>query len=222
MKRILLIAICFLTCSFGFAQPQTITIPWEFFVVPRDDAAFGENSPFDTRFTIEVGDTVTWEWTPDQGSHNVKSVAEQSIETFGTPDLPGETNSVYFATVAAPYSFSHTFTVPGVNSFQCTPHSSFMYGVITVVPAGTLSLPSVEANNFSVSPNPAKNKFTLDLETFANDSTIEVYDVLGKKILNRKINAISSTFDVSSWNSGLYIIKVSSQNTVLMKRFVKQ
>jgi hypothetical protein len=73
-----------------------------------------------------------------------------------------------------------------------------------------------------VSPNPAKNKFTLDLETFANDSTIEVYDVLGKKILNRKINAISSTFDVSSWNSGLYIIKVSSQNTVLMKRFVKQ
>jgi hypothetical protein len=33
---------------------------------------------------------------------------------------------------------------------------------------------------------------------------------------------MSSTFDVSNWNSGLYIIKVSSENSVLMKRFVKQ
>lgn len=222
MKRILLIAICFLTCPIGFAQTETITIPWEYFVVPRDDATFGENTPFDTRFTIEVGDTVIWEWTPNSGSHNVKSVAEEAVETFGTPDLAEETNSVYSATVAMPYSFSHTFTALGVNNFECTPHSPFMYGVITVVPEGTLGVSNVDSNNFSVSPNPAKNKFTLDLETLTNDSTIEVYDVLGKKVLHRKINALSSTFDVSSWNSGLYIIKMSSQNTVLMKRFVKQ
>ncbi|MFT4612375.1 MAG: plastocyanin [Glaciecola sp.] len=213
MKRILLLAIYFLTVTFGFSQTETITIDWDFFSVPASDP----NSMFDTEITIEVGDTVEWVW---QGSnfHNLKSIEGQSVETFGTPDETEGDNTTY----TSPYTYSYTFTVEGVNDFECTPHSSLMYGSVTVVAEGTLSVSSFEATSFSISPNPAKSYFTLDLETFTNNSTIEVYDVLGKKVVNRKVNAMSSTFDVSNWNSGLYIIKVSSENSVLMKRFVKQ
>ena len=86
----------------------------------------------------------------------------------------------------------------------------------------TLSEDTIEANDFKISPNPAKNNFTLELGTFNNNSVVEIYDVLGKKVLNRKINAIATTFDISNWNSGLYIIKISSEKSVVMKRFVKQ
>ena len=214
MKRILLLAICFLTCTFGFAQVETITIPWDFFVVPRNDPNFGDQSIFDSEITIEVGDTVEWVWE-GTSFHNVKSVEGASVEEFGTP---GDSN----ATFQAPYTFSHTFTLPGVNNFQCSPHSTLMYGSITVVLEGTLSVSSPDENNFKISPNPAKNNFTLELATFNNNSDIEIYDVLGKKILNRKLNALTTSFDISSWNTGLYIIKISSENSVVMKRFVKQ
>nr|WP_321244054.1 T9SS type A sorting domain-containing protein [uncultured Psychroserpens sp.] len=86
----------------------------------------------------------------------------------------------------------------------------------------TLSEDTVEINDFKIAPNPAKNNFTLELSAFNNNSVIEIYDVLGKKILNRKVNSITTLFDISSWNSGLYIIKISSENSVLTKRFVKQ
>ena len=86
----------------------------------------------------------------------------------------------------------------------------------------TLSDDTVEFNDFKISPNPAKNSFTLELGTFNNNAVVEIYDVLGKKVLNRKINAITTTFDISRWNSGLYILKISSEKSVVMKRFVKQ
>lgn len=218
MKRTLLLAICFLTLMFGFAQTETITIPWDFFVVPSDDPAFGASTPFDTRFMIEEGDTVVWEWIPTTGFHNVKSVAGQAVETFGTPDDPGDTNTTY----GPPYSFSHTFTTLGENKFECTPHATLMYGFITVMPEGTLSVSSAKSVDFAIAPNPAKNNFTLELESLTNNTEIKVYDVLGKKVFQRKISAVSSTYDVSKWSSGVYLVRISSDNQTVIKRFVKQ
>lgn len=85
----------------------------------------------------------------------------------------------------------------------------------------TLSTDTIVENDFQISPNPAKNNFTLDLRVLNADTTIEVYDVLGKKVLSEKISVISSSYDISSWNSGLYIIKVSSENSSETKRFIK-
>ena len=86
----------------------------------------------------------------------------------------------------------------------------------------TLSEPEQEINDFEVSPNPAKTSFKLELPRYTEDTKIEVYNVLGKKVLSKKLNSISSEIDVSSWSSGIYVIKVTTENTSKMKRFVKQ
>ena len=85
----------------------------------------------------------------------------------------------------------------------------------------TLNTDDIVENDFQISPNPAKNNFTVDLKALNDNTTIEVYDVLGKKILNEKISVISSSYDISSWNSGLYIIRISSENSIETKRFIK-
>ncbi|MFT4780341.1 MAG: hypothetical protein ACJAZK_000372 [Psychroserpens sp.] len=212
MKRILLLSICLLTFTFGFSQTETITIPWDFFSVPPSDPNFPSGAMFDTNIVIEVGDTVVWDWL--SGGHNVKSDGE-SVESFGTPG--GD-----FDTFPTGYTYAYTFTILGTSNFICAPHETLMYGSVSVVPEGTLSVSSSNISSFSISPNPARNSFTLDLGALNNNVLVEIYDVLGKKVLNRKINATTSTFNISSWNSGLYIIKISSEKTVLMKRFVKQ
>jgi len=212
MKRILLLLICFLTVAFGFSQTETISIPWDFFVLPSDDPNFGDQSIFDSRLTIEEGDTVEWTWLT--GGHNVKSEPE-SAEAFGTPG--GE-----FDTFPEGHVYSHTFTVVGVNNFICAPHESLMYGSITVVPEGTLSVSNPEISNFSISPNPAKNSFTLDLEAYTSDTTINVYDVLGKKVFSKTLSAMRSSIDISKWNSGMYLVRITTADKTLTKRFVKQ
>nr|WP_321233129.1 T9SS type A sorting domain-containing protein [uncultured Psychroserpens sp.] len=86
----------------------------------------------------------------------------------------------------------------------------------------TLSEEEFEVNDFQITPNPAKTNFTLNLSVYTDDIKIEVYDVLGKRVLNKKISSISSNIDVSNWSNGIYIIKVSSENATKVKRFVKQ
>ncbi|WP_435413100.1 T9SS type A sorting domain-containing protein [Psychroserpens mesophilus] len=88
----------------------------------------------------------------------------------------------------------------------------------------TLSTNDVVAfDEFSISPNPATSKLNVYLPQNAKNTTISVYDVLGKKVYSKSIDALSSTsVDVSNWNSGVYIIRISSDNSTQTKRFVKQ
>ena len=81
----------------------------------------------------------------------------------------------------------------------------------------------VSTNEFSISPNPATSKLNVYLPQNSKNASISVYDVLGKKVYSKSIDALTSTsIDVSNWNSGVYIIRISSDNTTQTKRFVKQ
>ena len=215
MKTKLLSIVFTLVVTFGFAQTETITVPWDFFSVPASDTAnFPLGPMFDTEFTIEVGDKVVWEWLSN--GHNVKSVAG-STETFGTTG--GD-----FDTFLAPYSYEYTFTQVGVNPYVCKPHEFFMYGTVTVVPEGTLSNRALKENiSFSLSPNPSNQFLNLSLPIAIDSTALEVFDVLGKKIYELKIGTANfSRIDVSSWNSGVYLVKVSNDYSSQTKRFVKQ
>ncbi|MBP7274050.1 MAG: lamin tail domain-containing protein, partial [Saprospiraceae bacterium] len=77
-------------------------------------------SPAD--ITIYVGETV--EWNNISGTHNVngtQSTFPSNPESFGN------------AVGGSPWSYQYTFTIPGVNHFQCDPHSGQMQGTVTVI-----------------------------------------------------------------------------------------
>ena len=86
----------------------------------------------------------------------------------------------------------------------------------------TLGQDNYDIAKFQISPNPAKTNITINFPSFINDVSVEVYDILGKKILSKKINSISSNINVSKWNSGIYLIRVSTENTTSTKRFIKE
>jgi len=207
MKKTLLILLLFFTVTFGFSQTQTITIPWNFFSVPAED---DPDTMFDTNITIEIGDTVEWEF---QGfGHNVKSVPRG---TFGTP---GDDFTFY----DAPYTYSFTFNQLGEFPFICFPHESLMYGKITVVPDGTLSLNDVKKFDFSIYPNPGKSKLNISLAQNINDAKVEVYDVLGKRIHSQMLTNRQTAINTTRWNAGVYLVKIENNTGTQTKRFVKQ
>jgi plastocyanin len=70
--------------------------------------------------TIHLGDVIQWVW--DEGFHSTTSVAGQA-ESWDSGILgPGSV-------------FDHTFNNLGIFDYYCIPHSEFMSGTITVVPA---------------------------------------------------------------------------------------
>jgi hypothetical protein len=90
----------------------------------------------------------------------------------------------------------------------------------------TFSLLGVDDHNkiqFSMSPNPATSNLKIVLPSHLNNSSVEIFDVVGRQIYNGNlINTHFSLLDVSSWNSGVYLVRVLNDNSSNTKRFIKQ
>ena len=73
-----------------------------------------------------------------------------------------------------------------------------------------------------VYPNPTIDSFTilLDSETI-NHFTIQVFNTLGKKVLE-KVNPNTSTVDISSLESGIYLLKISKDNQHKTLKLIKK
>ena len=155
--------------------------------------------------TIEVGDTVEWDWV-GQGNHDVTSIGSPSF-----PSAPLQNGGTY----------SYTFTVVGDYDFICDFHgASNMSGTIRVV--DTLGVDDVETiNQFSIYPNPSSEILNVKLPSISTSITIQVFDVLGKNIY--KTSTLTSTsLNVEDWKDGMYFIKVSSNDQIAIKTFIKK
>lgn len=76
-------------------------------------------------------------------------------------------------------------------------------------------------NDFYIYPNPSNSYIRLVLpNSIESNINIQVYDVLGKKIYTSTYN-LNSRIDVSNWASGVYLFKVTFNDNVVTKRFVK-
>ncbi|WP_323787962.1 T9SS type A sorting domain-containing protein [Psychroserpens sp.] len=86
----------------------------------------------------------------------------------------------------------------------------------------TLSRDDFDVSDFNISPNPSKTYFTINLPAFSENASISVYDVLGKKVYESNFNSLSARVNVSQWNSGIYLVRVSTENATHTKRLVKE
>jgi hypothetical protein len=158
--------------------------------------------------TITSGDTVIWTWI--NPNHTVENVEGSSVETFDSGTL-GPIGS----------TFSHTFTEIGDNDYFCGVHgANSMSGTITV--EENLSIEDNILNTFSIKSNPVNQNLELNFSQNLPEGELVILDLLGKSISTREvINSNSALIDVSSLKSGVYIVKISSGNSIQTKRFIK-
>lgn len=90
---------------------------------------------------------------------------------------------------------------------------------------GCLAFSQHDLDKVSVFPNPGKNVMNVELSSLKAEALqLEVFNVLGDKVLSRTISRASSSVDISQLTSGLYLVRFSSltDNESHAIRFVKQ
>jgi len=85
---------------------------------------------------------------------------------------------------------------------------------------GNLSTNSLQQNQFSVFPNPAKDMVTITTEN-ANDFSLELTDVTGKTLLNKTYSGVENTLNISNLNSGIYFISLKTGDKSQTIKIVK-
>ena len=72
-------------------------------------------------------------------------------------------------------------------------------------------------SSLSLFPNPATTQLTLDNKD-ALIKEAHIYDVTGREVSRHSINANQSTLDISTLKSGLYIVKIHTEQGVLNRK----
>ena len=78
-------------------------------------------------------------------------------------------------------------------------------------------------DEISVYPNPTTGIFTINFpfEVGEEDVFIQITDVTGKTIYCKDVVSLVSTIDITSQPAGIYLIKIQTENEIIIKKILK-
>ena len=85
--------------------------------------------------------------------------------------------------------------------------------------AGLLSNESWESNAVKVFPNPVKGILNLSYSDVIN--SVKVINILGQELLSKEINAETAQIDLSSFNNGTYLVRMTSGTSTKTIKVIK-
>ena len=78
-----------------------------------------------------------------------------------------------------------------------------------------------EKNNLNIYPNPFANQFLVNYKPSLN-TVVEVYNLLGGKVLTQQITTHLTLLDLSNQPNGVYFVRVTDGKEVITRKVVKQ
>ena len=167
---------------------------------------------YDTSGLVEGTATVSYSeicnWCADSTAHNV----------YYSVDYAGDaTTATWVAlfegvnTAAEDTWVSSSYALPSAESVVLAFNYVATYGgdwnVDDICIDGTLSTSDNEILDMMVYPNPVDGNYVTIVSPVSGAKNIEVFTVTGRKVMDTTING--NTLDVSSFNSGFYMLKVT-------------
>lgn len=176
------------------------------------------------------GESWTKTFYPDSPNQKVK-ITFQSFDLEQGYDFltirDGLANSPVFSGAnnlsgtSLPASYQSTHSTGGITLVFRSDPGVTAAGFKAALSCSVLSVGDADSNTFSLSPNPVKNKFTLN--GVSNVKSVEVYDVSGKLVKQFAGESLSkNSFDISRLKTGTYLVKIKTDKDNLTKKIIKE
>lgn len=204
MKHIYFLVLAILCTSTTIAQetwnveaggaPDTATLPY-----------------FDPQFlTIDEGDIVIW--TNVDGFHSING----SQGTF--PDNPA---SFSHPSQSAPWTFEHTFTVPGVYDYECSvgSHNETQFGTITVLPADNIEYQASEVD-VVIAPMPFHVSTTVTIPESWGTTYVKLFGMNGAVVQEYQMSTNQLILQRGELSNGIYFLQLTSDNNVVTRKVI--
>ena len=97
--------------------------------------------------------------------------------------------------------------------------TSVQGGPITFdVSCAGLSINDFDLSDLKLYPNPVNGDYVTIQSSVSGEKNIELYDITGKRLINTILN--SDKLDVSSFSSGIYLVKVTIQGQTKVSKLI--
>ncbi len=92
-----------------------------------------------------------------------------------------------------------------------------------VTPTTSTGITDLSNTELSIYPNPSHGKFFVQMgDAFKANSKIEVFNVVGMKVLETMIYADKTEIDLSSMKQGVYYVRVDNGENIITQKIMKQ
>ena len=157
--------------------------------------------------------------------NGVYDIAMVRFDTDGNLDSTFGTDGMVSTDIDTREDYANAITLQADDKILLTGYSYTPAGDASIFVArynnAPLSIGDNLALEFRVYPNPTSDQLTLELNDASSTYQIEIFDILGKKVISSEIQKVG-TIDVSSLTSGTYLLKFNSDYKTNVVRFVKK
>ena len=185
---------------------------------------------FTPAFSLQAGEQVTVSFY-----HRASTVARTLRVTVGnSPTIIAQTTQLLAAAIPVATTWAQitvpVFTAPstGIYYFGFNDNSTAVPTTAALMRLDTFNFTSVLGTNdflsskFSVYPNPVNNVINFSNDQNAVVSSVEMADLNGRIIKSVKVNATEGQISVSDLATGMYMMKITTDQGVAVKKIVKQ
>lgn len=174
----------------------------------QNDSSSRLINDLDMRITDNNGNTYyPWNLHPFINGHAASNDADNAadnVEQIVVDPVAGE---------------EYTITVTHKGSLQ-SGSQAFSIAAIGSIPLG---VKENKLTGFKIYPNPATDQFNLSLKKTSNKVAVAVFDINGRKVLNKNFDG-SSNFDqainISNLTSGVYFVKINADGKKASKKLI--
>jgi hypothetical protein len=85
-----------------------------------------------------------------------------------------------------------------------------------------LGIAEAKRLDFEMYPNPASDKLTIQLPSGSDNATVEFYDYVGRLALTQKVTTSNNKVNVNNLSTGIYLLKVLSDDKIGTQKFIKK
>ena len=169
--------------------------------------------------------------TADSGTLKVVPIIASVTDTFlvfgvRTPDEANNGGTTGFqigsnglGQSAPSYIFSNACSITTPTNLAAVGTGFPDIHMVMTVTSDPLSVDEFSMSSISISPNPTTDFINIDMPNVSGDFKTEIYSITGKLVLE---TTNSTQLDVTKLNSGIYILKVSTENGEVSRRIVKK
>jgi uncharacterized repeat protein (TIGR01451 family) len=113
--------------------------------------------------------------------------------------------------------------IPNAASIYFDYNPAIVTNTFTTEFVALLESESFETNEFMVYPNPTNSILNIQSKNNQTISEVNVYDLLGKKLTNKKVTVSTTEIDLTNYTPGLYVLEViSADNQKSIHKIVKK
>jgi len=221
------------TCTQCHSSANLNLVPTLTTTIPTTGYVFGETYTF-TLSTTSSAAANSWgfELTAEKNSNNVNVGVFDLAGATGSPKLIQSGTSVTQSNDNSS-SWSFNWTAPSTDEGDITFYAAVLAGsgsgdnnddtklISESVSISTLGVGEENVLGFDIYPNPAQDFLTIQLPDETLNGSLEVFDYLGRTVKSKKINKDDNRMNLSNLNQGVYIMKLSSEGKMGVRKFIK-